>query len=203
MDKILLFGGGGHGKSCVDVIESSGEFEISGIVDPSIKKLDLPYKLINLEEPYEFLRETIDNAIVSVGQIKHADVRKKIYSKLKEYKFHLPVIQSQYAYKSKYSEVDEGTILMHFSLVNSYSTIGKNCIINSKSLIEHDAVVGDHSHIATGAILNGGVKVGDETFIGSNTVIAPGKSIGNRCVINAGLFINEDIPDGKTVNYKS
>ena len=202
MDKILLFGGGGHSKACIDVIESSGEFEISGIVDPFLKELDLPYELINKEEPYEFLRKTIDNAIITVGQIKHADVRKKIYSRLKEYKFHLPVIQSKYAYKSKYSEVNEGTILMHFSLVNSYSTIGKNCIINSKSLIEHDVEVGEHCHIATGVILNGGVRVGDETFIGSNTVIAPGKFIGNKCVISAGLFINEDIPDGTTVHYK-
>ena len=202
MDKILLFGGGGHGKACVDVIESSGEFEISGIVDPFLKKLDLPYELISQEAPYEFLRETIDNAIVSIGQIKSSDARKKIYSRLKEYEFHLPVIHSKYAYKSKYSEVNEGTILMHFSLVNSYSTIGKNCIINSKSLIEHDVKVGDHCHIATGAILNGQVKVGDDTFIGSNTVIAPGKCIGNNCLISAGLFINEDIPDGTTINYK-
>ena len=71
MDKILLFGGGGHGKACVDVIESSGEFEISGIVDPLLQKMDLPYTLINKENPYEFLRETFDNAIVSVGQIKN------------------------------------------------------------------------------------------------------------------------------------
>jgi len=202
MDKILLFGGGGHSKSCVDVIESSGVFQISGIVDPFLQELDLPYELINQEEPYEFLRKTFDNAIVSIGQIKSSDARKKIYSRLKKYKFNLPVIQSKYAHKSKYSEVHEGTILMHFSLVNSYSTIGKNCIINSKSLIEHDVEVGDHCHIATGAILNGGVKVGDDTFIGSNAVIAPGKRIGNRCVISAGLFINEDITDGKTVNCK-
>ena len=158
MDKILLFGGGGHSKSCVDVIESSGVFQISGIVDPFLQELDLPYELINQEEPYEFLRETIDNAIVSIGQIKNSDARKKIYSRLKEYKFNLPVIQSKYAYKSKNSEVNEGTILMHFSLVNSFSAIGKNCIINSKSLIEHDAKVGDHCHIATGVILNGEVR---------------------------------------------
>ena len=202
MDKILLFGGGGHGKACVDVIESSGKLEISGIVDPFLKKLDLPYELINIAEPYALLRETISNAHVSVGQIKSSDLRKKIYSKLKEYKFNLPVIQSRHAYKSKYSEINEGTILMHFSLVNAYSSIGKNCIINSKSLIEHDVEVGDHCHIATGAILNGGVKVGDDTFIGSNTVIAPGKCIGNNCLISAGLFINEDIPNDTTINYK-
>ena len=199
MDKILLFGGGGHSKACADVIESQGKFVISGIVDPLLQQIDLPYTLINKEDPYQFLRETFDNAIVSVGQIKNSNVRKDIYSKLKEYQFNLPVIQSKYAYKSEHSEINEGTILMHFSLVNSNSTIGKNCIINSKSLIEHDVEVGDHCHIATGAILNGEVTVGCESFIGSGAVTKQSIIIGNRCVIGAGAVIKTDIESNRVI----
>ena len=33
MDKIILIGGGGHCKSCIDVIEQAGTFQIAGIVD--------------------------------------------------------------------------------------------------------------------------------------------------------------------------
>ena len=32
-DPIILIGGGGHCKSCIDVIESEGRFQIVGIVD--------------------------------------------------------------------------------------------------------------------------------------------------------------------------
>ena len=32
-DKIILIGGGGHCKSCIDVIEQEGRFTIAGIVD--------------------------------------------------------------------------------------------------------------------------------------------------------------------------
>ncbi len=30
---IILIGGGGHCKSCIDVIESEGKFQIKGIID--------------------------------------------------------------------------------------------------------------------------------------------------------------------------
>lgn len=32
-EKIILIGGGGHCKSCIDVIEQQGEYQIAGIVD--------------------------------------------------------------------------------------------------------------------------------------------------------------------------
>ena len=33
MKKIILIGGGGHCKSCIDVIEQEGKYRIAGIVD--------------------------------------------------------------------------------------------------------------------------------------------------------------------------
>jgi len=35
---IILIGGGGHCKSCIDVIEQEGTFSIKGIVDKPEKK---------------------------------------------------------------------------------------------------------------------------------------------------------------------
>ena len=32
-DELVLFGGGGHCKSCIDVIEQEGNYNIAGIVD--------------------------------------------------------------------------------------------------------------------------------------------------------------------------
>ena len=33
MQKIILIGGGGHCKSCIDVIEAEGKYDIAGILD--------------------------------------------------------------------------------------------------------------------------------------------------------------------------
>ena len=39
MKSLILFGSGGHCKSCIDVIESSDEYKIKGIVIHLKKKL--------------------------------------------------------------------------------------------------------------------------------------------------------------------
>ena len=50
MHKIVLVGGGGHCKSCIEVIESIRKFEIIGIIEKQDNKLKnvLGYKLLNM-----------------------------------------------------------------------------------------------------------------------------------------------------------
>ena len=52
MKKIILMGGGGHCKSCIDVIESANEYEIVGILDTADKlgQSILDYKIIGTED---------------------------------------------------------------------------------------------------------------------------------------------------------
>ena len=40
MDKILLIGAGGHARACIDVIETSNQFEISGLVEKNESMID-------------------------------------------------------------------------------------------------------------------------------------------------------------------
>ena len=108
------------------------------------------------------------NALITVGQIESNKIRVKIYNKLKQIGFNLPVIISPLAYVSKHSFIDEGTVVMHYALVNANTKIGKNCIINTKALIEHDCIVEDNCHISTASIINGGVIVKENSFVGSN-----------------------------------
>ena len=39
MKKIILVGGGGHCKSCIDVIENENKYKIIGIIDKKKKKI--------------------------------------------------------------------------------------------------------------------------------------------------------------------
>jgi sugar O-acyltransferase (sialic acid O-acetyltransferase NeuD family) len=170
MKEIIVLGAGGHAKSVIDVIELHNEYKIAGIVDNNLEKgtIFLDYKVIGNDSDLESLREKYEYAIIAVGQIKTPDIRIKLFKKLKELNFMLPVIISPIAYVSKRAKIEEGTIIMHHSLINTDAKIGKNCIINSKALIEHDAVIEDFCHISTGAIVNGGTTVREKTFFGSN-----------------------------------
>jgi len=169
--KIILIGGGGHCKSCIDVIEQSNQYEIKAILDPNIKGSLLGYNIINKNDSYiEDLVKENYHFLITLGQIKTAKRRVEIYKLLKLNCAKIATIISPLAYVSKHATIKEGTIIMHHALVNADATIEENCIINSKALVEHDAIIHKHSHISTGAIVNGGVEVLQESFFGSGAV---------------------------------
>jgi sugar O-acyltransferase (sialic acid O-acetyltransferase NeuD family) len=185
--QILLIGGGGHCKSCIDVIESTNEFEIAGVVDvkSNFGKTVLGYKVIGCDDDLPELKKQYNYAIVTIGQIKDPEFRKNMFHKLKKIGYKTPVIISSNSYVSKHSRIGEGTIIMHHVVVNAGVIIGKNNIINTKALIEHDIIIGNNCHISTNAVLNGNIKIGNDCFIGSNAVLINGVFIKDR--INIGM----------------
>jgi sugar O-acyltransferase (sialic acid O-acetyltransferase NeuD family) len=172
-EKIILVGGGGHCKSCIDVIEQEDRFDIAGIVErPDHMKGEnvLGYPIIGTDNDLVDLKRKYNYALVAAGQIKSPNIRIRICDRLLELCFELPVVTSPLAYASPHAQIGEGTIIMHHALVNANAKIGVNCIINTKALVEHDAVIEDHCHIATGSIVNGGVTIGSGSFFGSGAV---------------------------------
>lgn len=172
MEQIILIGGGGHCRSCIDVIEQEGKYNILGILDveEKIGQEIVNYKVIGNDDDIEELMQTCRNFAITVGQLNSVGRRLSLYKRVKKLDLNLPVIISPYAYVSKHAFIGEGSIIMHFAQVNTGAKIGVNCIINSKALIEHDSTIGDHCHVSTGAIINGGVSLGDRSFFGSGAV---------------------------------
>tara|TARA_B100001250_G_C19751060_1_gene767766 strand:+ start:699 stop:1307 length:609 start_codon:yes stop_codon:yes gene_type:complete len=201
MDNIILIGSGGNTRSCIDVIESTGKYKIVGIVEKNGVDFEdnLEYPVIGIDDDLENIRSKYSIALICVGQIKSAEIRVKLYQKLKKLNFKLPTIISPRSHVSYSSKIGKGTIIMHDVLINANVNIGNNCIINNKSLIEHDSFIGDHSHISTGAIINGGVNIGSETFIGSGVITKEYISVGDNCVIGAGTLIKNDIESNKLI----
>jgi sugar O-acyltransferase (sialic acid O-acetyltransferase NeuD family) len=198
---LLLIGGGGHFHACIDVIESVQKYRIAGIVLPTRGDHSdvMGYPVIGADEDLPALLAKTPNAIVTVGQIKSAALRMKLFELLKTHGANLPIIQSPFSYCSKHAVIGEGTILMHGSLVNVGVLVGANCIINSQALIEHDVEIADHCHISTGAKVNGSVRIGKGSFIGSGSIVKEGVKIGAEVVIGAGQLILKDVPDGMTI----
>lgn len=169
-EKIVLIGGGGHCHSVIDVIEQENKYDILGIIDKKelFGKKVLDYNIIGSDGDLSEIFKTCNNAIITIGQIESPDVRIKIFNNLKNIGFTLPVIISPIAYVSKYSQIKEGTVVLHHALVNANAKIGANCIINTKALIEHDAIIEDYCHISTSSVVNGAVHIKEGNFYGSN-----------------------------------
>jgi sugar O-acyltransferase (sialic acid O-acetyltransferase NeuD family) len=196
MTGIILIGGGGHCRSCIDVIEAEGKYQIFGIVC-STSGSSYPvsgYPIVGCDHDLNMLLEQVSAALITVGQIKNPDSRLRLFNLLKSYGALMPVIKSPSAYCSRRASIGEGSILMHGSVVNTNVTIGMNCIINSQALIDHDAQIGDHCHISTGARVNGSVRIGRGSFIGSGAVLREGITVGDYSVIGGGSFVRHDVP---------
>ena len=196
MEKLILVGGGGHCKACIDVVEQEGTYNISGIVDQPdrLHQRVLDYEIIASDNDLPDLIKEFEYFLVTVGQIKTPKKRIALYERLKRLQAKMPVIISPSAYRSKYTQIGEGTIIMHHALVSAGARVGKNCIINTGALIEHDAVIESHCHVSTHAVINGGVKVGQGTFFGSNAVSRENITIGEYCIIGSGTTVLADVP---------
>jgi len=171
-ESIILIGGGGHCRSCIDVLEQEDRFSIAGIIDMPERKGEkvFDYPVIGSDSDLAEIIKGNTNFLITLGHIRSPRRRIELFFNLKEMGASFPVIKSPLAYVSPHAFIDEGTIVMHNALINAGAKIGKNCIINTRALVEHDAVIEDYCHISTGAIINGGARMGRGSFFGSGAV---------------------------------
>jgi sugar O-acyltransferase (sialic acid O-acetyltransferase NeuD family) len=195
---LLLVGAGGHARSCIDVIECTGQFRIVGLVGlrEQVGAHLLGYPVLVADDDLDTLAREVGAAVVTVGQIKTADIRAVLFRKLEASGCALPVIVSPTGHVSKHAKIGAGSVVLHGAVVNAGASIGKNCIVNTHALVEHDSVIGDHCHISTHTAINSGVRIGDRTFVGSCASVRQGIVIGTECVIGMAQVVLRDCPDG-------
>ena len=198
MEKIVLVGAGGHCKVVIDIIKSTGSYNIVGITDKAHDKeklvLDIPIigDDIILTELYN---SGVKNAFVCVGALENIAVRDKIYNNLKAIGFNIPVLLHKHALVSPYASIGLGTCVMGGAIINPGAIIAQNCIVNTGAIIEHDCKVQRNTHISPKACIAGGVEIGYNTHIGMGSSIIQSVHIGNNVIIGAGAVVIENIVD--------
>jgi sugar O-acyltransferase (sialic acid O-acetyltransferase NeuD family) len=193
--QLILIGGGGHCKSCIDVIESVGSFEIIGILDKKEKigESILDYKVIGDDNAIPKFVESKVYFLITIGQISTPEIRLEIYENLTALNANIATVISPHATVSRHSQIGKGSIIMHQAVIAPGAEIGENCIINTQALIEHDSTIGNNVHVSTNATVNGNCYVGDQTFIGSGTVLLHGVTIAENVRIGAGSCVAKSI----------
>jgi sugar O-acyltransferase (sialic acid O-acetyltransferase NeuD family) len=194
--EIILVGAGGHGKACVEVIESNKQYRIKGFIDAigADKRTVLGYPILGDDQLIDEEAKLANvQFLVAVGQIKSAATRIKIFDHILRAGGKLATVVASTAVVARSAKLEEGTIVMHQVLVNADAHIGKNVILNNKCLVEHDCVIGDHVHISTGALINGSCSIGSRVFVGSGVVLKNDIHISNDVVIGAGSYVRQSI----------
>ena len=70
-DPLLLIGCGGHARSLIDVVESSGRWHVLGMVGlpEQVGEEVLGYPVLGCDQDLPSLRQQCANALLAVGQI--------------------------------------------------------------------------------------------------------------------------------------
>lgn len=195
MKKLILIGGGGHCKSCINAIELMDNVMIEGILDvpERVGETVLGYPIVGTDDEFAQWVETDHEFLITLGQIKSAARRVAIFDQIKIMGGQFATLISPYAVVSRHAQIGEGTIILNRAVVNAGAKIGENCIINTGAIVEHDTIVHSHTHLSTGAILNGEVEIGKECFIGSNCTVFHSISVTQRVILGAGSLVSHDI----------
>ena len=187
--KLILIGSGGHANSCINIINTTKKFKISYFVNKDSGKKRNINKIQTINEK-EFLKKKLagKNILIAFGQLKTGELREKKFNFFKKKKCKFPIIKSKHAIISNDADIKEGSIIMHYVIINSNVSIGKNCIINNRATIEHDCIIEDNVHIAPGAIVLGGCHIKKNSFIGSGSVIKQCSIVKSNSIIPAKTY---------------
>lgn len=127
--------------------------------------------------------------------------RKNIYLRLKQQGFKFGNIISPLA-SVRNNDIGENCFIGDFVVVHEGAKIGNNVIIKDLTVIGAYSKIEDHVFLSGCTAIGGGCSIGKESFIGMNATIYTGNCVGEKCLVNAGININKDIPNYAMVTYK-
>jgi sugar O-acyltransferase (sialic acid O-acetyltransferase NeuD family) len=203
---IIVYGGGGHGKSCIDLLRSLGMYQIVGVLDDglpaggSIMGLSLLGGGEKLEDLYA---QGVRLAINAVGGIGNVQVRIKVFQRLAQAGFACPAVAHPAALIEPSARLSPGVQVFPHAYIGSETEVGYGAIINTGAIVSHDCRLGDYSNISPGATLAGGVEVGRAALVGMGATINLGAQIGAGARIGNGATVKASVPDNGVVRAGS
>jgi len=199
---VLIYGGGGHAKSLIDLIRMEGKYTISGIVDDGVpagtRILDVTV-LGGGELLPSLRRKGIHQAVNAVGGIGSITPRLAVYQKLAVSGFTCVTVVHPRAFVEPTAIISEGCQLFFNAYVGSDVRLGFGSIINTGAIVSHDCVLEEYVNISPGAILAGAVHVAERTLVGMGATINLGVHIGAGARIGNSAVVKADVPENGIV----
>ncbi|MBY0518477.1 MAG: hypothetical protein K2P81_16315 [Bacteriovoracaceae bacterium] len=194
MKKAIIMGEGGHAKVIYSFISKLyNDITFYGpVMEDKIWK-----------EPSKYMEHDF---FLGIGDNK---IRTKIFKKLKNLNFKMPICYGPNTFVAEDVKVGDGTFVGAGACVMAGAVLGVNVIINTLSSVDHDCIIGNNSQITAGITLGGATIIGENCFLGIKASTVPGVKIGNNVQVMAGSLIVKDVESNlivggypaKTIKY--
>jgi len=199
--EIVIYGGGGHAKTVMEMVQAIGAFRIAGIIDDGIAAGTevLGYRVLGGRETLpDLVEKGIRLAANGVGGIIDINVRVRLFELLGAHGFAFPILAHPRATVERSAWLGDGVQVFANAYVGSSAVVHPRSMINTNAVVSHDCEIGSYTHIAPGALLAGHVLVGERALVGMGVTTAIGVKIGSHVRIGNGAVIYANVPD-KTI----
>lgn len=199
---IIIFGGGGHGKTMIDLVRSLGAYRIVGVIDDSLpagsEVIGVPV-LGGASSLVEWRVRGIRMAVNAVGGIGNVAVRIKIFETLEKAGFICPALVHPSAVVERSARLDPGVHICAQVYVGSEARIGYGTLVNSGAIVHHDCMIGKVVNLSPGATLAGNVRVENYAQIGMRATVNMKITVGEGAMLGNGCTVKKDVPPGARV----
>ncbi len=201
-DALVIYGGGGHSKTIIDLVRATGSFRLVGIIDDNLPAgtyiLGLPV-LGGADLLPQFMSDGVRLAVNAVGGIGNVAVRISVFDTIARAGFTCPTLVHPSAWVEPSAHLDGAVQILAKSYVSSDAKIGFGTVINAGVVVSHDCVLGRIVNLSPGAMLAGGVVLEDYVQVGMAATINLNLHIGQGARIGNGATVKSDVPSGQVV----
>ncbi len=200
---IILYGGGGHAKQIIDLLNFTGTYKLVGIIDDEITPGSVVMGVPVLGDNHllsDMFKRGIHLAVNGIGGITDPTHRKDAFARLQAEGFKCPALIHPSAFVEPSAKVHEAAQVFAKAYVGSECEIGFGCLINYGAILSHDCILAERVSISPGAMLAGGVKVGEGARIGMGATINIGLTVGSGSLVGNGATVKKDVPAGQVVH---
>jgi len=194
---ILVYGGGGHGKTLIELIRSLDDYHIVGVVDDNRQTgeniLGVPV-LGGSGVLREHYSQGVHLAVNAVGGIGNIASRINVFQTLADAGFIFPVLVHPSSFVEPSASLSSGVQVFPHAYIGSDVRVGFGAIVNTGAIVSHDCVLGEYANISPGAMLAGDVHVGSAVLVGMGVTINLGVKIGEAARIGNSAVVKSDVP---------
>lgn len=199
---LIIFGGGGHGKTVIDLVRALGSYRIVGVIDdglpPGSEVLDVPV-LGGESDLADWYDRGIRMAVNAVGGIGNVNVRMKVFDILSKAGFVCPPLVHPSAVVEHSATLEASVQVFAHAYVGSAARVGYGTVINTGAIVHHDCVLGQVVNLSPGATLAGNVRVEDYAQIGMRATVNLQVTVGSGALLGNGCTVKGNVPPNTRV----
>lgn len=202
--KIFIFGGGGHGREILQLLQDLRASDPAAGWDPAAFMLDegfpagqgshngLPLLVGEAHWPAP------EQAAVVVA-IGASLARERIVRRLMARGYRrFPTLVHPRAWVSPEARLGQGCVVFAGALLNADTTLHDHVHVNLGCSISHDSVLYGFATLGPGVRICGNGLVGEAADLGAACVLIPHARVGARAIVGAGTIVVSEVPADAT-----